>query len=173
MDHWIWSEAIRPCHKMLFHYCTQNDVPVHTAEILMSNWGLKLQCEHRHTLCLSHEHMQAPNTLGLRTSLLHFNEPLPPADSNHGWNSREEFQQDQRNERTCRAHLLAPVLWLSSSEHLQEEKLAVQTQTHLTLSRPSHSLYPKHQENAITSDITWSPERNFMDPGPHQNCLKI
>jgi hypothetical protein len=43
---------------------------------------------------------------------------------------------------------------LSSSEHLQEEKLAVQTQTHLTLSRPSHSLYPKHQENAITSDIT-------------------
>jgi hypothetical protein len=68
--------------------------------------------------------------------------------------SREEFQQEQRNERTCRAHLLAPVLWLSSSEHLQEEKLAVHTQTHLTLWTPSHSLYQKHQANAITSDIT-------------------
>lgn len=32
---------------MLFHYRTQNDVPVHTAEILMSNWGLTLQCENR------------------------------------------------------------------------------------------------------------------------------
>lgn len=145
---------------MLFHYHTQNDVPVHTAEILMSNWGLKLQCEHRHALCLSHEHIQAPNTLGLRTSLLCFNEPLPPADSSHGWNGREEIQQDQRNERTCRAHLLAPVLWLSSSEHLQEEKLAVQTQTHRTLcikstrQMPLHLTLLKPREILCTQDHT-------------------
>jgi hypothetical protein len=157
---------------LLFHYHTQNDVPVHTAEILMSNWGLKLQCEHRHALCLSHEHIQAPNTLGLRTSLLRFNEPLPPADSSHRWKAEKNFSKSKEMkglvEHTC-LHLYCG--WAVLNTYKKKNLLCTHRPIslfghHLTLCIKSTRQMPLHR-------TLLEAQRNFMDPGPHQNCLKI